>query len=271
MKRRILGCISALIISVGFTGCSVSFGSPKEEPVSAEELVEVYYTHLSTQSYSTAYQECYSLISKEIISEEEYYADMEKEAFLSGTTISGALVENTELIGTYNENDIYLVSGTIKYLKGEEESTDDFAEYVIHMSSTGFYRILHDGITSQKIYTMPASGDKKLHSEQAIIYNTVNGKKLSLTMSNDSISDYSIGKEDKGPLLEVLGENGMTYSYRFEEPTIMNAGDRVTFTAVYSGLDQNITKITLSSIFSVGQDGKVIENTTGQLYSVSVM
>ncbi len=271
MIKRITGIISALIFAVSCTGCNFTLESKPEEPTSAEALVESYYSYLSTQSYSTAYQNCYSLISKGVITEEEYYASMEREAFLSGMTVVGALAESSELVSVYDESDIYLVSGTVKYLKGEEEITDTFSEYVIHQSATGFYRILHEGIVSQKIYTMPAVSEKKLHSDQAVIYTTVTGKTLALTMSNDSISDFSIGKGDKGPLVEVLGENGKTYSYRFEDPAIMNSGDTVTFTAVYSGLDQQITKITLSSIYPVGQDGNVIENTTGQLYSVSVM
>lgn len=266
LRKLLAGTVAALII-FSVSGCSVAT-KKSVEPASPEELVKSYYTCLINSQYDNAYDKYCSTVTKAIISKEDYVSRTETEIFTSGKTMTDVLIQDSELISEDTDS-IYKVSGLIKYTENDKEDTESFYEYVVLQKNTGFYRLLRNGYLSYKTYTMPETDEKKFRSTQAVVYKTVEGKAIELTMINESDSSYSVGKGNKGPLLEVVSDE-ITYPYRYDAPVVINPGEKVTLLGRYDSLDGEITKITLSSIYSVGQDGKVIDGQSGKLYSVSL-
>ncbi|MBQ8727562.1 MAG: hypothetical protein IJY83_03615 [Oscillospiraceae bacterium] len=244
-------------------GTSVSEGAETGNP---EEIVKGYYTCLINEKYDIAYDKYVSSISKVFETKEEFSQRMELSAFMQDKKLKDVLINDAELVmGT--EDVIYKIKGIAKYELDGETITEDFFEYVITQKQTGFNRILIDGALSAKPYEM-ANG-KGLHASKVMVYNTVEGKRVKMTMTNNDVIFHAIGKETMPPMLEIV-VGGRTRPCKFPSYTIIEPGKTAEFTAEYDGVSGEVTKVVLSSIYAVGENKKPSEEDSGRVYSLTL-
>jgi len=267
MFRKITAFLLAAMMCFIFSGCNNKNSTiSKAETGTPEEIVMGYYTCLINEKYDIAYDKYVSSISKVFETKEEFSQRMSLSAFMQDKKLTDILINDAELIvGT--EDVIYKIKGIAKYDLDGETITEDFYEYVITQEKTGFNRILIDGALSAKPYEM--SNGKGLHAEKVMVYNTVEGKRVKMTMKNNDVVFHAIGKESMPPMIEIV-VNGRTRPCKFSSYTIIEPGKAAEFTADYEGVSGEVTKVVLSSIYAVGENKKPSEEDSGRVYSLTL-
>ncbi len=268
MFKKITAFLLAAVMSLIISGCQSSAGGKSEGAVSGtpEEIVEGYYNCLINENYDIAYDKYVSSISKVFETKEEFTQRMTLSAFMQDKKLKDILINDAELVlGT--EDVIYKIKGIAKYELDGETITEDFYEYVITQKQTGFNRILIDGALSAKPYEM-ANG-KGLYAEKIMIFNTVEGKTVKMTMVNSDVVFYSIGKNSVKPMLEIV-VNGRTHASKFSSYTVIEPGKKAELTADFEDVSGDVTKVVLSSIYSVDSERNPIEEDGGRVYSLTL-
>lgn len=267
MFKKITALLLAVAMSVIISGCQ-NKNSVSSEALSGtpEEIVEGYYNCLINEKYDIAYDKYVSSISKVFETKEEYSQRMALSTFMQDKKLKDILINDAELVvGT--EDVIYKIKGIAKYDLNGETITEDFYEYVITQKQTGFNRILIDGALSAKPYEM-ADG-KGLYAEKVMILNTVEGKRVKMTMVNNDVIFYSIGKESVKPMLEIV-VNGRTRATKFSSYTVIEPGKKAELCADFEDVSGEVTKVVLSSIYSVDAERKPVEEDSGRVYSLTL-
>lgn len=268
MLKKITAFLLAATMCIAFSGCSKEGSSVSKgaETGTPEEIVEGYYTCLINEKYDIAYDKYVSSISKVFETKEEFSQRMELSAFMQDKKLKDILINDADLVmGT--EDVIYKIKGIAKYELDGEIITEDFYEYVITQEKTGFNRILIDGALSAKPYEM--TNGKGLHAEKVMVYNTVEGTRVKMTMTNSDVVFHAIGKESMPPMLEIV-VGGRTRPCKFSSYTVIEPGKTAEFTAEYEGVSGEVTKVVLSSIYTVGENKKPSEEDSGRVYSLTL-
>lgn len=260
---------SLIILFFAFTLTSCTFFTDSKDVKSPEECVSAYYEQMIKKQYNKAYSYYFSDVSKAIKSEEDFVGENKTKDFEGKNQLLDVICNNTKKIDNENQ-DVFSVSGILKFSEDDGEKTENFTLYVIKQKNNGLYRILYDGIISRRSYTMSSTHESNLvHADSLILNETVNGTVADLKFKNDTGNAYQFGN-DAGYKMQLTVDKKVL-ACEISGQTILKPGEEVVLNGTFEGKSGTPSNITVTNVYQIGLDGTIINPGNGQIYSVNII
>lgn len=264
--KKLIAVLLALA-GIFLFGCAPTIETSPEKQT-PEAFVQQIYEGLADKSL-TLYKVYNSFLSGESKAAFENidYADRERER-CAVLYQKDAVIESIESVvdGTF-EDDITRVKTTLHAKIGEEISVVDCEDYV--QETDGVFRLLYNGIISQKTYTMNTpSTSGGIHFSSVSLYICVDRTRVDVEVANTSLSRFVLGA-DAGAVLLFQTDAG-EYPFTLPKAYKLGANEKISFKAEYTGVTGTPQKLSLQNIYTLGVLGNRIETDAGKTYSVSL-
>ena len=264
--KRLIYFLIAFVIIFSFSACTVT--TSEKKITTPEECMQNYFELLISNKFEKAYDDCFSDVSKTLVDKVDFSNEQKSVYFTEDITLTDVLVKSSEKLDNA-DNNIYLVKGILKFTQNGENKTEDFSEYVIKQKADGFYKFLYKGILMRKKFQMKSTHESNLvHADNVVIYESTKGIFLDITFKNDTGKSYSFGSDTPSIMQIIIGND--KYSSEMKSVIKLEGNSEVTLSGFFEKASGQPSNISVSGIFQIGQDGTILNEGAGQIYSVKM-
>lgn len=263
LKRWLLVFFALSLMAFALSGC----GKGKPEGISSEEfLVTNFYNDIFAEKFDTSYDNFFAPVSKKYISKDDYISASKTSLFTNGITPVGYASTKSEKL-SIDDFTIFKIDGLLKCTKDGAETNLPTTDYVLKLNGAHYF--LYEGVYKQKKYTMSETDNSNyVHCSIATISTAVDRIDVELLMKNDRPSGFTFG--GKSDCVIKITADGKTHSATLKEAVPIAKDSTVTLKASFSEAKGAVEDISVSGIYSVGNNGEILDSGDGQTYTVKV-